>query len=63
MKVAIDDALKRLPERQRMAFILHHYEGYKFKEIGEIMGISIGAAKANHFQAIKKLRVLLKDWI
>ncbi|MEO0205600.1 MAG: RNA polymerase sigma factor [candidate division WOR-3 bacterium] len=63
LKKAIDDALVKLPGRQKMAFILRHYEGYTFDEIGEIMGISSGAAKANHFQAIRKLRSLLKDWI
>jgi RNA polymerase sigma-70 factor (ECF subfamily) len=63
LKVAIDDALKKLPERQRMTFILHHYEGYTFNEIGEIMGITSGAAKANHYHAIRKLRNLLEDWL
>ncbi len=63
MKIAIDDALMKLPQRQRMSFILHHFEGYTFDEIGEIMGITTGAAKANHYQAIKKLRVLLKEWV
>ncbi|MEO0162009.1 MAG: RNA polymerase sigma factor [candidate division WOR-3 bacterium] len=63
LKKAIDDALAKLPPRQRMAFILRHYEGYTFEEIGTIMAISTGAAKANHFQAIRKLRVLLKDWL
>ncbi len=63
LKKAIDDAITKLPGRQRMSFVLRHFEGYTFEEIGEIMAISTGAAKANHFQAIKKLRVLLKDWI
>ena len=63
MKIAIDDALVKLPERQRMSFILRHYEGYTFDEIARIMGISCGAAKANHFHAIKKLRVLLRGWL
>ncbi len=63
MKVAIDKALSRLPERQRMTFILRHYEGYTFGEIGEIMGITTGAAKANHYQAVRKLRLFLKDWL
>ncbi len=63
LKKAIDDALAKLPKRQRAAFILRHFEGYTFEEIGEIMEISTGAAKANHFQAIKRLRVLLKDWV
>jgi len=63
MKKAIDDALFELPERQRLCFILHHYEGYTFNEIGSIMNITTGAAKANHHHAIKKLRILLKDWL
>jgi RNA polymerase sigma-70 factor (ECF subfamily) len=63
MRKAIDDALKELPERQRMTFILRHYEGYKFEEIAEMMGITSGAAKANHHHAIGKLRNLLKEWL
>jgi RNA polymerase sigma-70 factor (ECF subfamily) len=63
MKIAIDDALGQLPERQRMSFILHHYDGYTFDEIGDIMGISSGAAKANHYHAMRKLQVLLKEYV
>lgn len=63
MKIAIDDALVNLPERQRLTFILHHYDGYTFAEIGKIMGITTGAAKAHHYHAIRKLRKLLKDWL
>jgi RNA polymerase sigma-70 factor (ECF subfamily) len=63
MKIAIDSAMAKLPERQRLAFILRHYEGYKYDEIGQIMGISSGAVKAHHHQAVKKLRVFLKDWV
>lgn len=63
MKVAIDGALSKLPKRQRMSFILRYYEGHTFDEIGEIMGITAGAAKANHYHAVQKLKVLLKEWI
>ncbi|OPX18265.1 hypothetical protein BXT86_02090 [candidate division WOR-3 bacterium 4484_100] len=63
MKIAINDALRKLPKRQRMVFLLHHYEGYTFDEVGDIMGISTGTAKANHYHAIRKLRELLKEWI
>ncbi|MEO0189507.1 MAG: sigma-70 family RNA polymerase sigma factor, partial [candidate division WOR-3 bacterium] len=63
LKKAIEDAIAKLPERQKTAFILRHFEGYTFEEIGEIMKISTGAAKANHFQAIKRLRSLLKDYL
>lgn len=63
MKIAIDRALNMLPGRQRMAFLLRHFEGYSFGEIGEIMGISTGAAKANHHHAVRKLRIFLKEWL
>lgn len=63
MKIAIENALKKLPPRQRLSFILHHYEGYTFNEIGDIMGVTTGAAKANHYQAVRKLRTLLKEWL
>jgi RNA polymerase sigma-70 factor (ECF subfamily) len=63
MKVAIREALVSLPERQRLTFILHHYDGYTFDEIGRIMGITTGAAKAHHYHAVRKLRTLLKDWL
>jgi RNA polymerase sigma-70 factor (ECF subfamily) len=63
LKEAIGEALRKLPERQRITFILRHYEGYTFSEIGEIMGITSGAAKANHYHAIRKLRIYLKGWL
>lgn len=63
MKIAIDNALLKLPKRQKLCFILRHYEGHTFSEIGDIMGITTGAAKANHHHAVKKLRVLLEAWI
>ncbi|MBN2620346.1 RNA polymerase sigma factor [candidate division WOR-3 bacterium] len=63
MKVAINDALNNLPERQRMCFILRYYEGYTYREIGDIMRITSGAVKAHHHHAVKKLRHLLKGWL
>lgn len=63
MKVAIDNALAQLPDRQRMCFVLHFYEGYTFQEIGNIMNITTGAVKANHHHAVMKLRSFLKRWL
>jgi RNA polymerase sigma-70 factor (ECF subfamily) len=63
LMVAIDEALRKLPKRQRITFILRHHEGHTFSEIGEIMGITSGAAKANHYHAIRKLRTYLKEWL
>lgn len=62
LKLAIDRAIKSLPPRQRSSFILKFYEGLTHHQIAEIMGISEGAAKANYFQAIQKLKKLLADF-
>lgn len=63
MKIAVDEALKKVPQRQRMTFILHHYDGRTFNEVGTIMRITTGAAKAHYHHAVKKLREYLKEWL
>lgn len=62
LKLAIDRAIKSLPPRQRSSFILKYYEGSTHQQIAEILGITEGAAKANYFQAIQKLKKLLADF-
>ncbi len=56
LKKSIDQALLQLPKQQRMVFILRHFRQLSFNEIGEIMKISTGAAKAHHHFAIMKLK-------
>jgi RNA polymerase sigma-70 factor (ECF subfamily) len=63
MKIAIDEALEKVPPRQRITFILHHYDGHTFNEVGAIMRITPGAAKAHYHQAVKKLREYLREWL
>lgn len=62
LRMAIDRAVKSLPPRQRLVFILRQ-DGYKFKEIGTMLGITEGAAKSNYHYAISRLRVELKEYI
>ena len=58
----IDGAVKRLPEKQRMVFVLRYYEERPYAEISELMGITEGAAKANFHQALRKMKVELRDF-
>lgn len=53
---AIDEAVLSLPSRQRMVFVLRHYQKLPFQKIAEILGKSEGGVKSNYFHAIKKLR-------
>jgi len=53
--------LKNLPVRQRTAVILRMVKELPYAEIARIMGISVGGAKANVHQGIRKLREALND--
>ena len=55
----IERAIDRLPERTRMVFLLHDVEGFKHREIGEMMGIRDGSSKSQLFRA----RAMLRDWL
>jgi RNA polymerase sigma factor (sigma-70 family) len=52
-------ALKRLPENQRSLILLRDYEGYSYREIGEITGLSEAQVKINIYRG----RVALKNFI
>jgi RNA polymerase sigma-70 factor (ECF subfamily) len=57
----VEEAVKELPEKQRLVFTLKFYEEMSHKEIAEVVGCSEGTSKANYFHAIRKLRVMLED--
>lgn len=57
----VDAALKRLPERQRVALTLFHYEGLSQNEVGAMMGVSDEAVESLLSRARRMLRTLLKD--
>ena len=50
------ELLDQLPEKQRLAVSLRVDEGLSFREIGELIGSSEGAARVNYFHGIRKLR-------
>jgi len=52
--------LEQLPEKQRMSVTLRIEEGLSFKEIGEVIGSSEGAARVNYFHGIRRLRELME---
>jgi RNA polymerase sigma-70 factor (ECF subfamily) len=57
----VDAALKALPERQRLALTLFHYEGMSQIEVGKAMGISDEAVESLLARARRALKVALKD--
>jgi len=61
VKQELHNALKRLPERERMIMVLYYHENMTLKEIGEMIEVSESRVCQLHAQAIMKLRKILSD--
>jgi RNA polymerase sigma-70 factor, ECF subfamily len=59
-RVDLGRALDRLPAGAREVFVLHDVEGYKHREIGEMLGIAEGTSKSQLHEARMTLRQYLK---
>jgi RNA polymerase sigma-70 factor, ECF subfamily len=57
----VDAALKALPERQRLALTLFHYEGMSQIEVGEVLGISDEAVESLLARARRALKGSLRE--
>lgn len=60
IQIALESAIKQLPEKQRIVFMLRYFDGYEYEKIAGIMGTSVGGAKANFHQAVKKIEKFVK---
>jgi RNA polymerase sigma-70 factor (ECF subfamily) len=52
----LTDLLKAIPEEQRTVIIMKEYEGLKFREIAEALGISENTVKSRLYYGLKGLR-------
>lgn len=57
----VEAAIKGLPDRQRTALTLFHYEGLSQVEVGRIMGASDEAVESLLARARRSLKVALRD--
>ena len=55
-RIDIEQALEKLPQQARMAFVLHDIQGYKHHEISKMMDIEVGTSKADLHRARRMLR-------
>ena len=60
---AIRNTVQQLPERQRMAVIMHKYQQMDYKQIAEVLKLSESATKSLLFRAYESLREQLKSYI
>lgn len=59
----IKDAIANLPESYREAFVMHRFQDMSYKEIAEILEISPKTVDYRIQQALKQLRLDLKDYL
>jgi RNA polymerase sigma-70 factor (ECF subfamily) len=59
----IEEALKGLSPRQRMVFTLKHYDGYKLREIAQMMKCTEGSVKKYLFEGTARMRKQLKEYV
>ncbi len=62
LQIALKRALSELPERQRMAIILHRFEGLSYKEVATILGSSLSAVESLIFRAMNNLKEKLSPY-
>lgn len=61
IQLKLQKALLKLPEKQRLVFNMKYFEEMKFKDIAEIMDVSIGGLKAQYHHAVKKIEKFIQE--
>jgi len=60
---AIRAQVAALPERQRMAVLMHKYQEMDYRQIGDVLKLSESATKSLLFRAYQTLRDRLKEFV
>lgn len=62
LNIIIKKTLKLMPERCSKVFCLNRFEGKKYREIAEMLSISIKTVEADMGKALQMFRKSLKDY-
>ena len=54
-------AVRRLPGRQRLVFMLCHYADHSTREVAEMTGLNESTVRVHLFRAIRKLRTAMEE--
>jgi RNA polymerase sigma-70 factor (sigma-E family) len=59
-RLALDGALRQMPNRQRSVIALRYYAGFSVAETAQVMGCAEGTVKSLTSAALQKLRSILR---
>jgi RNA polymerase sigma-70 factor (ECF subfamily) len=60
VQAAVKRAIEALPEGERECLVLSEYQGFKYAEIAEILGVPVGTVKSRMFSAVQRLKEALR---
>lgn len=55
IQLKLQKAILTLPEKQRLVFNMKYYEDFKYEDMSQVLGTSVGALKASYHIAVKKI--------
>lgn len=61
IQLKLQKALLRLPEKQKLVFLLRYQDELSYEQISEITQTSVGALKASYHHAAKKIEQFIEE--
>src|SRR5574341_818274 len=58
----LEKALQEIPEEQRVVVVMKEYQGLKFTEIAEALGVSVNTIKSRMYYGLSALKKILAQW-
>ncbi len=58
-QVKLQNAILKLPEKQRVVFNLKYFDDLTYEEMSKILNTSVGALKASYHHAVKKIELII----
>jgi len=59
--VRLQNAILKLPEKQRIVFNMKYFEEMTYEQISAVTGTTTGALKASYHHAVKKIEQFLEE--
>lgn len=60
IQMKLQEAILRLPEKQRIVFNMKYFDDIKYEEMSAILDTSVGALKSSYHHATKKIEEYIK---
>ncbi|MBN2519666.1 MAG: RNA polymerase sigma factor [Bacteroidales bacterium] len=61
LQLKLQEAVLKLPEKQRIIFNMKYFDDMKYEQIAEILKTSVGALKASYHHAVKKIEKYISN--